>query len=167
MAPSVAEASVSHAAAKGLTFRIGSILKHILIFSVGTGSVTAGGALTVITAASGYVVYTTNDYVWDWYSPNTNLAANNAKFNTSQSLWRNTEKYFTLKPVEMAVTWSLIYAYTGSWAAALAMGSASAIAGPLVFYANNVAWDWYDWYSHPANPNSPIKSTHGLTPRAS
>jgi uncharacterized membrane protein len=151
--PHAADASVSHAAAKGITLKIGSALKKILIFSVGTGSVAAGGALTAITTASGYAVYVANEYLWDSYAPNTNIAANNQPFDTSASLWRNTTKYLTLKPVGMAVTWSLIYAYTGSWAATLAMGSASSLAGPLVFYANNIGWDWYDWHSNAAAPS--------------
>ena len=55
----------------------------------------------------------------------------------------------------MAATWSLIYAYTGSWTATLMMGSASSLAGPVIFYANNIGWDWYDWYSHPSNAAEP------------
>ena len=119
----------------------------------------SGGVLTALTAASGYAIYVTNEYLWDTYSPNTNLAANNDKFDTSASLWRNTKKYLTLKPVGMVATWSLIYAYTGSWTATLAMGSASSLAGPLIFYANNIGWDWYDWYSHPSNAAEPTPTT--------
>ena len=40
----------------------------------------SGGVLTALTAASGYAIYVTNEYLWDTYSPNTNLAANNDTF---------------------------------------------------------------------------------------
>ena len=50
--PLVSEASVSHAAAKGLTLKIGSVLKKVLIFSTGTGSVVSGGVLTNTTGTS-------------------------------------------------------------------------------------------------------------------
>jgi hypothetical protein len=142
----VVTASVSHAAAKGITLKIGSVLKKLVIFSTGTGSVAAGGMLTAITATSGYAIYVANEYLWDSYAPQTSLAADHP-FDTSASFWRNTEKYLTLKPVGMAATWSLVYLYTGSWTATLAMGSASSLAGPLLYYANNIGWDWYDWYS--------------------
>jgi len=146
-------ASVSHSAANGITLKIGSALKKILIFSAGTGSVAAGGALTVITTASSYAIYVANEYLWDHYAPPANATA--ASFDASSSFWRNTKKYLTLKPVGMAATWSLIYAYTGSWTTTLTMGSASSLAGPLVFYANNMAWDWYDWYSGAAKATAP------------
>jgi uncharacterized membrane protein len=165
VAPSAYQASVSHDAAKGITFKIGSVLKHVVIFSVGTGSMTAGGVLTVLTLASGYVIYVTNEYLWDRYSPNPNLSARNNKFDTSASVWRNTKKYLTLKPATMLATWSLIYAYTGSWTATLAMGTTAAVVGPLIFYANDVGWDWYDWYSHPAKTARPAPAAPEITAR--
>ena len=147
--PLIVEASVSHAAAKGITLRVASALKKLAIFSSGTGSLTTGAMLTVITTVSGYVIYVANEYLWDLGVPNTNVRVNNESFDTLTSIWRNTAKYLTLKPVGMAVSWSIIYWYTGSWTATLAMGSISSLTGPLLFYANNLAWDWYDWSTAP------------------
>lgn len=150
--PPAVDASLSHSAVKGLTQRLGSALKKVAIFSLGTGSVIEGGALTVLTSISSYAIYVGNEYLWDSYSPNTNSRANNEDFDPAASFWQNTAKYLTLKPVGMAASWAVIYVYTGSWAATVAMGGVSSLLGPVVFYANNMAWDWYDWYSAPAQP---------------
>jgi uncharacterized membrane protein len=147
--PKAVEASVSHAVAKGLTYKAGSALKKLAIYSIGTGSVAAGGALAAITTVTSYAIYVANDYLWDTYSPNTNISANNDSFDTTESFWRNTTKYLTLKPIGMAATWTIVYLYTGSWTATVAMSTLSSLTGPIVFYANNVAWDWYDWYTSP------------------
>jgi hypothetical protein len=48
----------------------------------------------------------------------------------------------------------MIYLYTGSLASTLTMGSAYSILSPLTFYANNVAWDWLDWYSTGGQPQA-------------
>ena len=65
VSPRAVEASVSHAATKGITLKIGSALKKIAIFSIGIGSVAAGGMLTVISTAASYGVCVTNEYLWD------------------------------------------------------------------------------------------------------
>jgi len=49
---SVYEASLNHAGRIGLTLEIGSVLKKILIFSTGIGSVVAGGVLTWLTCGN-------------------------------------------------------------------------------------------------------------------
>ena len=38
-----------------------------------------------------------------------------------------------------------IYAYTGSRSVALIYGTATIMTNTVVFYANNLAWDYYDW----------------------
>ncbi|MEJ0016798.1 MAG: hypothetical protein WDN25_09545 [Acetobacteraceae bacterium] len=152
------EPSVGRAAAKGLTFKTASALKKVLIYSLGTGSLAAGGTLTAITTVTSYATYVANDYLWDSWSPDQKAAAGtgDGSFDASSSFWRNTTKYLTQKPVAMATSWSIVYLYTGSWTATVAMSSLSSLTGPAVFYANNMAWDWYDWYTKPA-PQEPPK----------
>jgi uncharacterized membrane protein len=40
-----------------------------------------------------------------------------------------------------------LYAYTGSLAVTTIFGTASILTNTVVFYANNMAWDLYDWYA--------------------
>jgi len=147
--------SVEHSALKGVTLRTGVALKDIAIYSLGLGTVAGAGALTAITTAGGYVLYTTNEYLWDRYNPNTNVSANKPSFDQAQSAWRNTAKWLTLKPALVALDWGAIYLWTGSLTATVAMGGAVSLTGPLVFYANNTAWDWYDWYANGGAPRRP------------
>ncbi len=150
--PAEQPASIGHAAAKGVTLKIGNAVTSMVVFSTGTGGLVTGGLLSVIIAATSYSVYVANDYLWDMYSPNTNVAANNPSFSTTTSLSRNTWKFLTFKPAVMLADWSAIYLYTGSFVSMLAMGSAWSLLSPMVFYANNVAWDWYDWYASTGAP---------------
>ncbi len=46
-----------------------------------------------------------------------------------------------------------LYLYTASASVALVFGTATVVANTAVFYANNLAWDYYDWYrSSPSGP---------------
>jgi hypothetical protein len=38
-----------------------------------------------------------------------------------------------------------MYAWTGSFSEAATYGSVLFFAMPAVYYANTMAWDWYDW----------------------
>jgi uncharacterized membrane protein len=149
-APELAASNtIGHAAAKGVTLKVINGVAGLAVFSTGTGSLVAGGVLAAAVAASSFTVFVANDYIWDRFFPNTNLAANNQSFNAVWSVGRNTAKFLTFKPAVVAVDWSVIYLYTGSLASTLTMGPAYSILAPLTFYANNVAWDWYDWWSTP------------------
>ena len=145
--PVQAPISLGHAALKGVTLKLANAVTSMGIFYTGTGSVFASSALSLLIAATSYSVYVTNDYLWDRLSPNTNVAANNQSFQTGTSLGRNTLKFLTFKPAVVTADWTAIYLYTGSWASTLAMGSAWSLLTPVVFYANNTGWDWYDWWS--------------------
>ena len=142
-----APSSLGHAAVKGVTLKLANAVTSVGIFYTGTGSMFASSALSMLIAATSYSVYVTNDYLWDRFSPNTNVAANNQSFQTTTSLGRNTLKFLTFKPAVVTADWTAIYLYTGSWASTLAMGSAWSLLTPVVFYANNTGWDWYDWWS--------------------
>jgi uncharacterized membrane protein len=145
-----ASASLGHAAAKGVSLKIINGVVGMAVFTTGTGSLAAGSVLAASVAATSFSVFVINDYIWDHYFPNTNIAANNESFNAAWSIGRNTAKFLTFKPAVMVADWSAIYLYTGSMASTLTMGPAYSLLSPVTFYANNVAWDWYDWWSTPA-----------------
>jgi uncharacterized membrane protein len=147
--PVTASASVGHAATKGLTLKAALALSSLTLFYVGTGSAVASGLLTLLVSGTSYTVYVTNEYLWDRYSPNTNVSANNQSFSTKSSISRNTLKFLTFKPTVMAVDWSTIYLYTGSLASMFTLGPAISLTSPIIFYLNNTAWDWYDWHDTP------------------
>jgi uncharacterized membrane protein len=154
--PVAAQASLGHAALKGLTLKVINGAVALGIFATGTGTIVGGSVLAAAVALSSFTVFTINDYVWDTYFPNTNLAANNQSFSTFGSLSRNTAKFLTFKPAVVAVDWSVIYLYTGSMASMFTMGPAYSILSPLTFYANNTLWDWYDWRNAAASQASPV-----------
>ncbi len=144
-APPAAEASLGHAVLTGVPLQAALAPGAAGVFSAGTGSLAASGILTGLVSVASYGVYVANEYLWDVYAPAT--AAHDASFNASGSLGRNTYKFLTFKPAVMAADWSVVYAFTGSVAAMLTMGTGVSLTAPAAFYANNVAWDWYDWYS--------------------
>jgi uncharacterized membrane protein len=150
VAPAAAPASITHVIAKTVTQQLAAGSVIMTIFSLGTGSLVGGGVLTVGLIAVASVWYPANEFLWDYYSPNTNLRVNNEAFNTSSSLWRTTWKYLTFTTSTTTARVATIYAYTGSVYSTATMASATLLIMPLVFYANDTAWDWYDWYSSAA-----------------
>jgi uncharacterized membrane protein len=146
-APTVTEPaspSVGHAMSKGITFKIGTALMWLVIGYAGTGSPVDAGVLAIGTTISSYIIYVANDYAWDHLAP---VPASGDSFNAASSAWRTTWKYLTFKPAINIVTWTGVYLYTGSAAQMLAMGTAAVLVVPVVFYANDMTWDWYDWYT--------------------
>lgn len=154
VAPSAAEASLSHAAAKAVTLKVGTFSLGTVIYAFGTGSWTAGGLLSAVNAAGSLVIFTANDYLWDHFWPNTNISANNEAFRPTTSLTRNTLKYLTFKPAVTVLNLGTIYWFTNSVAATAATGSVAIFALPAMFYLNNTLWDWYDWQAASAQPQA-------------
>lgn len=150
-----APASARHVLAKTLTVEVGAAVAFMTIFGIGTGSLPAASVLTTGTLVIGAVAYPINEYLWDYYSPNTNLPANNPTFDASNSLWRTTYKYLSFKVSILASKFGWLYLYTGSVVSTVTMGTASSLALPAVFYLNDTAWDWYDWSAAaPVTPKS-------------
>jgi uncharacterized membrane protein len=144
--PPVAEpASAAHVLEKTVTLATADAAALLAIFSVGTGNLRVATALTTGTMVLGTFLYPVNEYLWDYFSPNTNLSANNKSFDTSASLWRTTYKYLTFKVSITTSKFAWIYLYTGSAISMFTLGTASSLVLPVVFYLNNTAWDWYDW----------------------
>jgi hypothetical protein len=136
------QASLSHSALKATTFKAGTVVANLAILSYATG-LAGGAALTTFITASAWVFYTANDYLWDTYSPPPARENTNQAFDATADAWRNTEKYLTYKPVIASVKLGSLYLYTGSVAAMTVFGTASVLTSIAVFYANNMAGDWY------------------------
>jgi uncharacterized membrane protein len=146
-------ASLSHSAVKATTLKIATSVTNLVVLSAATGGVVGGTVLTVFSAVSTWLIYTGNDYLWDSYAPPPARQTEGESFDASGDVWRNTLKYLTFKPMVLAVKWASILVYTGSVTTMLVFGTASSVTNAVVFYANNVAWDFYDWYaSAPPQP---------------
>jgi uncharacterized membrane protein len=148
-APDAMAASLSHSALKGVTLKAISITTSFFIFTAGTGSAAVGGLMAGLNGVGGLLIYTGNDYAWDYFSPNTNLSTNQQSFGVFSSLSRNTLKYITLKPMLTVLNVGIIYAFTETLAATAATSTAAIILLPAAFYLNNTLWDWHDWYYPP------------------
>jgi uncharacterized membrane protein len=142
-----AGASLSHSAVKATTLKVATSITNFAVLSFATGGVVGGTALMLFNAASSWVIYTANDYAWDSYEPAPFRQDSSQSFDTTADAWRNTKKYLTFKPVVAAIKWASIFVYTGSTTTMVVFGLASSVTNAAVFYANNMAWDSYDWYS--------------------
>jgi uncharacterized membrane protein len=140
-------ASLEHSALKATTFKAGTTAVNFAILSYATGTVVGGVALSAFILGTSWVLYTANDYLWDTYSPPPVKQAEAEVFDATADAWRNTWKYLTYKPVIGSIKLASIYVYTGSAAIAGVFGTATIVTNTAVFYANNMAWDFYDWYS--------------------
>lgn len=156
-APPKPAGSISHSAMKATTFKIGTTMTGLAIFSYGTSSVVGGGLLTAFNVSKGWLLYTVNDYAWDKYLPADANLNSSDNFDVRASLWRNTLKFVTYKLVDTAIKFASIYVYTGSALAMLWLGSVSAIANTGVYYANNLIWDWHDWLQSPPSPEPELR----------
>jgi uncharacterized membrane protein len=139
-------ASLAHSAMKATTFKVGSTVTNLAILSYATGNVIGGTALAAFMLGGSWVIYTANDYLWDRYAPPAVKQTTNQAFDATADVWRNTGKFLTYKPVIASIKLASLYVYTGSLAVTTIFGTASILTNTAVFYANNVAWDYYDWY---------------------
>jgi len=153
-APMVAEASLGHAAVKGITLKITQGFYSFGVFTVVAGAgATIGAAMAVADAVGAYGIYVGNEYLWDTLRPNTNLRVNNESFGVLSSLSRTTLKYITYKPAVTAWHWGIIYTITGSIQTTVLAGSMLWFTLPLMYYVNNTAWDLHDWSSATGRPS--------------
>lgn len=138
-----ARASLAHSSKKTFTYEIGNTLNNFLFLSAGTGGVVSGGMLTAFNTLQSMTVYTTNDYLWEKYYPRP-VPKEGETFDIKESTWRTTLKYMTGKPVVASIKIAAIYVYTGSAAVAVMYGAAATTGASVVFFVNNLAWDYYD-----------------------
>lgn len=139
-------ASLSHSALKATTFKVAATITGWFIYSAAAGGVAGGTALTAFTTVGSWLLYTGNDYLWDTYAPPPARQVPGQSFDKAEDAWRTTKKFLTYTPAVMTLAWGSIYVYTGSAATMLTFGAAMTVVKTSVFYANNIAWDYYDWY---------------------
>jgi uncharacterized membrane protein len=144
--PQGKDASLSHSALKATTFKIGSTAANLAVLSYAAGGVVGGATLAGFMLASSWVLYTVNDYVWDRVDPPLAKQSADQPFDPSAEVWSTTKKFLTFKPLIATVKLAALYLYTGSASVTLVFGTAAILTNTGVFYLNNIAWDWYDWY---------------------
>ena len=160
--PMVAQASLGHAAVKGITLKITQGLYSFGVFTMAAGmGTTIGAAMAVADGVGAYGFYVGNEYLWDTFHPNTNLRANNEAFGVLSSLSRTTLKYITYKPAVTAWHWAIIYAVTGSMQTTVVAGSLLWFTLPLMYYVNSTAWDLHDWSVATGTATAPIGGAAG------
>jgi uncharacterized membrane protein len=144
-APGAQDASLAHSAVKATTYKAGTTAVNFAIFSYAAGGATGGATLALIALGASWTLYTVNDYLWDRFAPEPEKQETAEKFDANVDVWRNTKKFMTYKPAIAAFKYATVYTYTGSVMTTLVAGSATVLANTVVFYINNVAWDYYDW----------------------
>jgi uncharacterized membrane protein len=145
-------ASLSRSALKATTFKVGSTATNVALLSYAAGGLVGGIALSGFMLAASWVLFTANDYVWDSIEPPPTKQTADQSFDAGAETWMTTKKFLTFKPMIAAVKLAALYTYTGSAQIMLVFGTAAILTNTVVFYANNIAWDWYDWYA--ASPPS-------------
>ncbi len=143
------DGSLTHSAMKATTFKVGSTVVNLVLLSSAADGIVGGAALTTFMAVSSWSIYTANDYLWDRYAPPPPRQAGEQAFDASDNAMRNTLKFLTFKPVVASVKLISLYAYTGSLATTAVFGGAAIITNSVVFYANNMLWDFYSWSAAP------------------
>lgn len=150
-------ASLAHSGVKQLTYEVGNTINNFVFLTAASGL--AGGALlTTFNTMQSWTVYTVNDYVWESLYPRE--ASKDGSFDVKQSFWHTTLKYMTGKPVVAGVKIAAISLYTGSMVTGLLYGTAATAGASVVFFANNLAWDFYDQLTTP----QPAATTTSVPP---
>lgn len=143
------EAKVTRSAYKATTYKIGTAAINLAALSYAFGSLVDGGALAAGTAVTSWAVYTVNDYVWDKYYPAPVRESADQAFDAKAEAWRTTLKFLTFKPLGLGQKFVWLYAWTGSASMMWTWGLGITTVNTAWFYANDMAWDWYDWYATP------------------
>jgi uncharacterized membrane protein len=150
-------ASFGHSGLKTATYEIGNAVDNFIFLSAGTGSLFGGVLLTSFNTLQSWSVYTTNDYLWQKFYPPTPKTDPNAAFDVKQSAWHTTLKYMTGKPVVASIKIAALYVYTGSIATAFGYGIAATAGASVVFFVNNLAWDYFDQRVAPGPVAAPVQ----------
>lgn len=152
--PGARAAKMSRSARKATTYKMGTVLINASALSYALGPV-GGGVVTAVTAVTSWSIYTANDYFWDKAYPPTPAAAGQG-FDAKAEAWRTTLKYLTFKPLVLTDKCLWLYLWTGSSQTMLTWGMGIGASLTVWFYANNMAWDLYEWYGSD-EPDAPPK----------
>jgi hypothetical protein len=145
-------ASAGESTLRATTYKLGSFVINLAGYSYALGTVTGAGMAAAASGAIAWASFIAVDYVWDTYDPaNAKMSADQA-FDTGEAARRNTLKYLTFKPVALAEKYGVLYLFSGSLATTLTWGTGLTLLTSGFFFANGMAWDWYDWRTMPAAP---------------
>ena len=146
------DATLSHSAVKATTFKVAAALSGWFLYTAAAGTVAGGTTLTAFTTVGSWLLYTANDYLWDTYSP----PQQGASFDKGADAWRTTKKFLTFTPFVKLLSSGSVYLYTGSVATVLWFSVAMTVWKSTLFYGNNFAWDYYDWYVSQQAPEGAV-----------
>lgn len=156
--PPAREARVTRSAYKATTYKIGTAVINLAALSYAFGNVVDGSLLAAGSAVTSWAVYTVNDYAWDKYNPAPVRESTDQAFDAKAEAWRTTLKYLTFKPLGLGQKFVWLYAWTGSASMMWTWGLGITTVNTAWFYANDMAWDWYDWYaSQPEGARPPAR----------
>ena len=139
-------ASLQHSIMKGVTYKTGTIITNMLFLRPATGSWVDASILTAAFTGVAIVIYVSNDYLWDTFSPS-KVMMNKKEFDATESARRVTMKMITYKTTVTLATSGILYLWTSSLPIVLTVGAGLALAKVGVFYVNDMAWEWYDWHT--------------------
>jgi uncharacterized membrane protein len=151
-APAV-KTSFAHSGLKTATYEIGNAIDNFVFLTAGAGGLAGGLLLTSFNTVQSWTVYTTNDFIWQKVYPPEAPKDGSDTFDMKQSAWRTTLKYMTGKPVVASIKIAALYVYTGSVATAFGFGLAATAGASVIFFANNLIWDYVD---QPAAAGAPV-----------
>lgn len=150
------EASLERSAMRALTYKVGTFLTNTVAYSVTTGDMMQGLALSSALTAYSSVSYVLTDYFWDTSYPQMHAGDAPAEV-LKESAERTTWKFMTYKVVNLPALMAVSYYATGTASGALGLASGLSLAKAGWFYANTMIWDYY---SPP--PSKPVPSKPAL-----
>jgi hypothetical protein len=151
-------ASISDSALRATTYKLGTTAINLGLLSLAFGNVVEGGMLTAASTAGSWVLYTANDYIWSSYYPPPVKQTADQPFDASAQSLRATLKFISYKPVAVGLKMAMLYAYSGSLTTTFGWGTAITLTNTAWFFANDFAWNWYDWVTAPVDnpPRTPL-----------
>jgi hypothetical protein len=152
-------ASAGESTLRATTYKLGSFVINLAGYSYALGSVTGAGMAAAASGVIAWASFIAVDYVWDTYDPANAKTSADQAFDTGEAARRNTLKYLTFKPVALAEKYGVLYLFSGSLATTLTWGTGLTLLSSGFFFANGMAWDWYDWQAmQPAQTPSAMQS---------
>ncbi|PWC81365.1 hypothetical protein TSH100_27165 [Azospirillum sp. TSH100] len=146
------EASLERSAMRALTYKVGTFLTNTVAYSVTTGDMMQGLALSSVLTAYSSVSYVLTDYFWDSAYPQMHAGDAPAEV-LKESAERTTWKFMTYKVVNLPALMAVSYYATGTASGALGLASGLSLAKAGWFYANTMLWDYYS--PPPSKPEQP------------
>lgn len=147
------EASLERSAMRALTYKVGTFLTNMVAYSVTTGDMMQGLALSSALTAYSSVSYVLTDYFWDSAYPQMHAGDAPAEV-LKESAERTTWKFMTYKVVNLPALMAVSYYATGTASGALGLASGLSLAKAGWFYANTMLWDYYS--PLPSKPALPV-----------